>query len=285
MSSAARDYTSEVTRRIGYMGAWLPDAPIHVGDIGTPDEYNVFVAMSSLEHLGIAFRVELSDAPKEHADRGIGFTSEGGVDTSLKLAGSSTVLIPHVPLHKAGVGFHFNRAHAVVFRADGLQHARLADEIRLLGDIRALVDTGNWDPKWTIVTQVVHAQSTTVVVAGSSDAAAEVSLEGGVGAGALELLSAGAGAQWAHRHHLAVDFLGRANLTPLFRAKRLKKRLFRKEVLRPAYGDLGQDEIVEVEETEETDDDIFEDTPVYGGTDGHVRVEPARRAGDPWGDR
>jgi len=286
MSPAARDYTSEIARRIGYLGTWLPNAPIHIGDIGTPDGQNVFVPMSSLIKLGINIDIESSVASNGGGDHGIGFTSKKGVEVAFKASGSTALALPHVPIDEAGIGFSFTRAHAVVFRADGLRHDRIADEIRLLADIRALVEADKWDPKWGIVTQVVHAESTTALVANSSGASAEFSVGAGVGSGGLELLRAEVGTKWAFEQDLAVDFFGQKGLTPLFRAKRLHKRWFRKETLRAAYSaELSRGDLTEsdLDVTEEAEDNIWEDTPVYGGEDGRERIMLAPPEADPWG--
>jgi hypothetical protein len=259
MPSAARQYTGDLKRQLRFLASWPPSVRVELGDIGTIDQDNIFIRVSSLAALGIPFKGVAASEGSENFQ----YASDGSVDVDLKLAGKTSSLTPNVPLAKAGLGIHFTKEHATVFRADGAQHSRIDDQIALRDEVLSLIRAGRWERDWSIVIHVVHAASTTALMSSSAGSGIEFELGAEVQAGGLELLSAGVGLRTVARRAMQLEIVGTGGATPLFRAVCVKRRYFvgRRE-LRAAYSDELQ-RILAADE--EPDEDLFEDTPIYNG--------------------
>lgn len=259
MSSAARQYTADLRRELSFLASWPPGARLQLGDVGTTDGDNVFMRLSSLQALGVPFKEMLASEGRENYQ----YASKGGVDFGVKLAGEPSSLLPNVPLHKAGLGIRFKRKHAVVFRADGARHSRIEDLLLLRNEVLSLIQAGQWNRDWSIVTHLVSADATTVLVGSSASSGIEFELDGAVQAGGLELLSATGSLHTVASREMELAMVGTGGATPLFRGMRVKRRffLFGPEELRAAYSD----DLERLATGEEEDEDVFEETPIYNG--------------------
>lgn len=251
MASAGQQYCRELVRNLRYNAAWPPGIRVVLGDIGVIDD-DVFMPLTSLGQFGT--RLELSPAGNDMA---FDYASAGSVEVGFKLAGAANPLLPNIPVDQAGLGISFTRENAMVFRAEGGVQQRFADETRLKAEIRSLMRAGLWDRDWHVVTDVVNARATAALVSRASEASVEVSVSADVSVGGLELLTADAGARIVASRSMQIAIIATNGLTPLFRAKRVKKRWFSPRIdLRSAFSD-------DFERAADDDDDLFEDTPVY----------------------
>jgi hypothetical protein len=266
MASAARQYARELGRQFRFLATWTPAVRVALGDIGTIDDDNLFVRVASLADFGISFDETVEQGASETFD----YASAGAVKIGFKAAGSPSALVPNVPIATAGLGIHFSREHATVFRADGATHSRIANEIRLVEDVAWLMREHRWDRNWSIVNHVVQAESTSVLLAQSAGASIEFGLSAKVTGGGLELLNADVGLQTVASREMQFSIVGIGNSTPLFRAKRVRRRWFvGQPQLRAAYSD----DFARREASAE-DDDLFEDTPIYNGVDTTTQDSP-----------
>jgi hypothetical protein len=275
MASAARQYTAELKRELRYLASWPPGVRVELGDIGTIDGDNVFMRVASLRGLGISFKKAAASEGAQTFD----YASSGAVEIEFKLAGQTSQLTPNVPSANAGLGIRFTREHATVFRADGAEHSRIDDLLTLRREVVSQIQAGRWDRDWSIVTHVVHAASTTALVARSAGSGIEFELSANVQGGGLELLSADAGLRTVASRDMQLTMVGTGGATPLFQAVRVKRRyFFGKPELRAAFSDD-----LRRLATEELEEDLFEDTPIYNDvakTEREARV-PAGADGSP----
>ncbi len=256
MATAARQYTSDLSDQLGFLATWPPGVPMGLGMVGTIDDDQVFFPVTSLARLGTKFE----ESTVGGADETFAFASAGAVEFSFKAAGATSDLVPSVPQAQAGLGISFKREHATVFQASGINYTRIEDHVALQADVMALIKSGRWDRDWVIVTDLVHANSTTAIVSRSANAGAEFVLSAGVAAGGIELLSAEFKPRIVASRELQLSMLGSGDMTPLFRAKRAKRRFFSRRIeLRGAFSDD-----FEKLDTEDIDDNLFEDIKVYG---------------------
>jgi len=259
LPSAARQYTNELKRELGFLAAWPPGARIALGDIGTINEDNVFVRASSLELFGIPFK----EAAASKGTQTFQFASAGAVEIGVKLAGQTSALVPSVPQAKAGLGIRFTREYATAFRAEGVRQRRIDDQVALAREVLALMRDERWDRDWSVVTEVVHATSTTALVGHSAGSGAEFEISGAAQGAGLELLSAEAGLRTVTSRDMQLMIVGTGGTTPLFRAMRVKRRWFiGKPELRAAYSDELK---TLTTADEDLDEDLFEATPIYNG--------------------
>jgi hypothetical protein len=121
-----------------------------------------------------------------------------------------------------GVEVTFERRHAIYFRAEEAVVESIEDKSALGAEILERFRAGLWRDTDAVVTEVVRSRSTTVLIAGAAGARAE--LRGAVDAGAQAggqatlLMSSHSG---LHTHIVAM-----AQLTPLFRAWGIRRKLF-----------------------------------------------------------
>jgi len=224
--------------------------------VGTIDDDQVFSPVTSLARLGTKFE----ESSVGGAGERFSFASAGAVDFSFKAAGATSDLIPSVPQAEAGLGISFKREYATVFQASGISYTRIEDQPALQASVIALIKSGRWDRDWVIVTNLVHSDATTAIVSRSPNARAEFALSAGVAAGGIELLSAEFKPRIVASRELNLSIVGSGEMTPLFQAKRAKRRFFsRRFELRGAFSD----DLTKLD-SDELDDDLFEDIKVYG---------------------
>lgn len=259
MASVARQYTRELAQELRFLPAWPPGVRIELGDIGQIDNENIFGRVTSLANLGInPVEMEASGGTETFQ-----YASAGAVQISFKASGQESAALPNVPAGKAGLGISFSRESATAFRADGVEHRRFADQVALRQEVASLIRAGRWDRSWTIVTHVARARSTTALVARSKGAGVEFALSADVGAGGLELLSADVGLQTVSSREMQVTIVGAGGMTPLFLGLRVRRRWF---LGRPELRAAFSGEFIELDPaSEESDEDLFEGTPIYNG--------------------
>ena len=256
MASAALQYTSELSGQLRFLATWPPGVPIELGMVGTIDDNQVFSPVTSLTRLGAKFE----ESSIAGAGERFSFASAGAVDFSFKAAGVTSDLIPSVPQAEAGLGISFKREYATVFEASGISYTRIEDQVDLQASVITLIKSGRWDRDWVIVTNLVHADSTTVILSRSPNASAEFALSAGAAAGGIELLRAEFKPRIVASRELNLSIVGSGEMTPLFHAKRAKRRFFSRRIdLRDAYSD----DLTRLD-SDELDDDLFEDIKVYG---------------------
>ncbi len=251
--SAAEQYTSELREQLRFNATWTPGVPLRLGLIGEIDD-GVFVPTTSLDTFGIKFGEDALDDSGES----LSYASAGAVNFTFKAAGETSTALPNLPPTKAGLGINFSKEEATIFRADGLRHASIADEIALRHDVASLVKNALWDRDGAIITSIVHAGSTTALVSRSSGAGLEFEIGADVSAGGIELLTASSELKTVSSREMQLSIVAEPGLTPLFRAKRVRRKWFVGELeLRATF----TDEFGHVFASDDADDDLFDDDP------------------------
>lgn len=264
MAVAARQYTTELAHQFGYSATWTPGMPLSLGAIGTFDKDHIFAPVSSLDRAGIKFS-EIGTT----ASQSFNYATAGAVDVSFKLAGNPSPLAPNIPVSQAGLGMRFNRKHATVFLAEDAREWRIEDQLSLAKEVIYLIKAGFWDKDWAIITHVVRAASTTILIARSAGAGIEFSISAEVAGGGLELLSADMDIRTVASREMQLVIVATGGITPLFRAKRVRPKwwLSQNHELRAAYSDRIEGLLLE---EKDLDDDLFEDTPIYNGVSDEI---------------
>lgn len=214
--SIARTYSKEMHDRYGYWAAWLPNVQMKLGAVGrlSPGD---FQDIDSLDALGIAFETEVTPA-----NLNFDYTSRGGVDIDFGAT--------------PGVGeatearIRFESDHAILFAARGCR----VHKIKNVGSLnQALVERaqiGAWRFDYAIVTEVVEAESATILIA--ENRGAQITLVGSMATspGCLALAPSG-GLGFRSASGIATQIVASGGLTPLFAVQQLKRRMFREPML------------------------------------------------------
>jgi len=216
-------YFTGIRKELGYFPSWPPNAPYQLGDIGQVVNGG-FSYVTSLENLGIPFtpRIGRKGESWEHS-------SHDSVSWTFKAAGQT---LPGVglPEAEAGVQIEFSSAGACVFHATDVTVHLIADQNALSKEIVKLFTRQPdgervWQKDWFVVTEVVTAGATTVLIADSDKAGLDISFGGAVPTDPAPLAKLGGGVHVVDERGKVTKFLAKDGLTPLIKLKRVRQTL------------------------------------------------------------
>ena len=220
MSQTYEQYTAELNEQFGYLATWLPNVRLQLGDVGILKR-DRFEFVTNLSNLGITISVrDTGDAANYQ------YVSANGANIDFDTAGDAAGVGSALGKSAAKASVTFKRANAVVFLAKGCKSTFIDQQDALGKQILARFLSGDWKQEYAIVTELVSAESATVIVSSSSDAKVEFSAESKLAPTGLSLADASVGLQVARSSGVATQIVASANLTPLFRASGLRQRLF-----------------------------------------------------------
>lgn len=228
MAGPQKQYTRELFDKFSYLATWLPGVPLRVGDVGVMRDGH-FQRVSALESLGIDFAVR-----RDHAGAQLDYASRGAVSVSFKAAGAVPPAGSVLAQASAGVVIQMNRENSVLFQVLGASFPSIEDQLGLEHQIRRRHAAGQWNTDHLVVTEVLQARAATILIASSSDARLELSIRGSLSTGNISIADLNAGFETAHFRGMHTRIVASEGLTPLFRARRLRNRLFSGPVFRSA---------------------------------------------------
>ncbi len=214
-------YTDELKKQFGYLATWLPGTPIALGDIGKM-EHNVFNKISNLSDLGISFEVQADDTPSD-----IEHNSQGSVSVSFKAAGRAALPGSSLGELDAGISVSFSKEHAILFKANGTTSPSIKNQIGLGQEILKRYKAGDWDKNWVVVTEVVNADSATILISGSADSKIELKAKGGIELAKIDIADADLGLETTVSKDLSTKILAEKALNPLFKVSKVQKKFFK----------------------------------------------------------
>lgn len=215
-------YTRELKKQFGYLATWLPSTPVSLGDVGIVKR-GVFTRLSNLNDFGISFEIE-KDSSKSDIDH----SSKGAVSISLKAAGTTPAAGSTLTEVDAGITIEFSKENAILFKANGTVSPSIKDQIKLGDTIKKLYKEGKWNIQWVVVTEVVEAESATIIISGSSKGKVELKAEAEVKLGELDIADADAKLGLSFSRDLSTSIIAKESLTPLFKASRIKEHILKK---------------------------------------------------------
>ncbi|MFE9770906.1 hypothetical protein ACFYOV_04330 [Streptomyces sp. NPDC005931] len=209
----------------GYSATWLPTVGVRLGDVGRLTGY-VYDHLGSLQDHGIGFRTR-----KEITEGSLSYVSTEGVRISSRAHADVQAL--GSPVSGGMLSVSFASEGAVLFQAEGCVSEVIDGQREVEQEVLKLHERGAWPKHAVVVTEVVHAARATILIAGGADATIELR-----GAADLAgLAAAGSRLEVASQQNIATQIVGEGNLTPLFRAKGVRKRLLgRADVVRRGNG-------------------------------------------------
>jgi hypothetical protein len=215
MAKAWDQYTKEMAEKFGYMATWTPGVQLELGDVGTVKD-RLFTRITSLKNLGISFTVreDKTEEIQKHS-------SSGNVSILFKAAGKAPALGSVLTQAEAGFTIDFKKSKATVYEATGCVAPMIDDQIAVGKKIIELYQKGNWNENWAVVTELVQAKSSTVLISNSSSAKIELSAKGTI-TGSPSLADVSAELQLAFSKDMMTSLISQNGLTPLFRARAIK---------------------------------------------------------------
>jgi hypothetical protein len=214
-----RRYLRAVNDKFGFLGTWLPNQKIALGDIGTLEK-GVFRRHESLAALGYKLEEDSSDFPVDfdHSSASrIVFSAGGQVHGIVSGLGDGET---------ASTRIEFSESGGFVLRATGCVDHGLASRAALQ---RAVFDArakGIWRDDWVVIDRLYMADGLTIVVCNSSSGSLTLSASGSAGAGPFDIARADLGVSVSAWAGDITKVVAAGGLTPMFSAIRLRTGFF-----------------------------------------------------------
>lgn len=224
--STAKRYARELRKETNYSPTWLPIVRVSPGDVGRMANYQ-YDHVANLADYGISFTVEAGTFPGDFT-----YSSKNSVTKRVKLSGQAPVIGSVLTTADAGVSLSFSRTDAVILEALGCRSSRIRNLSALGDQILARFEAGTWADDLVVVTEVIVAESATILFSSSADASIDLLAKGKLQAATFNLADAAGELEIHGERNIGWRTVAAAGLTPLFRAAGVKKRLLRESTFR-----------------------------------------------------
>lgn len=218
--TTVKQYTKELYKQFNYFATWLPGTPLKLGDIGIMNN-NEFTAISNLLDEGLNFEVD-EDFTKSDLE----YSSSRAVSITTKIAGTAPALNSVLSDADAGFSVEFSRENAVLFKANGTLSPRIKNQIKLGAEIIERFKKGDWDKDWVVITELITADSSTILISSSDNSKIELRAKTAVSAGNFDIANAKLNLEPTFSKDLVTRIICEQNITPLFKVSRIKSKLF-----------------------------------------------------------
>lgn len=213
-----------MNNKTGYRATWDPGKPLKIGYIGKLDNFGVFTVYSSLEKESITAEIHLDDTTAD-----MDYTSHDSVNITAKLSGKAPVAGSVFTDLDAGFSFDFKSSKSVVFQSSGNKTNQIVNLAAITKSILQKYKDGNWDKDWLVVTELVTAESATIIISNSSDGKLELKANANVGTSNLKLTDVSLGLSVAREKGSTLKYIAENGLTPLYRVMGIKHPLIGKD--------------------------------------------------------
>ena len=180
-------YTDEVYKQLRpWHATWEPGMTLDLGYFGVMDDH-MFIHRGNIFDIirGTGESVDLEVVKDEKKDHRT-FSSKDTREFRVYARGETDV--NGVVRVKAGIDIGFSSDRGVFFNAAECVYDMFADKIKLERILRKLGDGHHWRKEWVIVTDIVRAGATTVVVSAGSESS--ITLEAGADIPKIDLADA-----------------------------------------------------------------------------------------------
>lgn len=193
---------------------WEPGRDLKLGDYGVLSGKSL-IYVGNVADLGVTFTQRV-DPTKDQKS----FTSEGSVDITTHAKGE--VNAAGVKLAQASVDIAFSAKHAVYFNAAECSYCMIENKAKLGDQIVELFKAGKWQRKWVIVTDLVRAGATTVVISGSSSASISLGAQGDVPH--INLANADLELSPKHESNIGYKVISESGMVPLIGLGKIQRK-------------------------------------------------------------
>lgn len=152
-------YVKNLFSKFGYLGTWLPNAPMRLGDFGTISDSG-FENLGNINDLGLNIEFEASKSTLD-------FSFSCGVE----IGASNKTETNSVPINTE---ISFKGAGGFIFKASECRIETISNRIELAKSIKRLYFNNEWDKEWCVVHEVVCAKSLTVLISNTKNSSASI---------------------------------------------------------------------------------------------------------------
>jgi hypothetical protein len=220
MNGPQEQYTDDMKNHFGYYATWNPGAPLKLGDIGTIKD-NVFTKIADLDSRGITFGTR-DDTTKTDLE----YSSKGSITTTAKLSGTVAPQGSILTNLDAGIIVEFQNENSTLFKANGTLTPTIKDTIKLGNEVLDLYRNGKWNKSWVIITELVTADSSTILISNSSNGRIELKANANIDAKNFDIADAKFDFSTQFLKGLDTKIIAKEGLTPLFKVMGIKTSIF-----------------------------------------------------------
>ena len=222
--SVNQQYTRELKENLNYTATWLPNLKLALGDVGVLSKHEL-IYRTNLEKLKIPF-----EASKRGTKASYSHISSNSVKRDIKLAGQAPLLGSTLADADAGITFSFGGQHGVVFLASDCTIRVIADQEPLKPAILDAFRAGRWERDYVVVTELVEAGATTIIVSQGTSGRYELKAKAGI-APAFDAINVQGNFSLVHDSQIGFHCLAAQGMTPLFRCLGVRTGFFRDDVV------------------------------------------------------
>ncbi len=215
-----KKYIRELKKQFGFYPTWLPGTPLKLGAIGVIKAGRINV-IGNITDLGVEF-----DVLNDYDPIDLEYNHEGSATLSFKAAGSPAPTNSFLNDAHAGISVSFSKEKSFYFKANGTTSPMIKNQIELNKNILELYKNGQWDKNWVIVTEVINCTGCTILISTNASAQIDINAKADIGLDNLDIANAELGLKPAFNRGLSTNIIANSSITPLFRASKIKKRLF-----------------------------------------------------------
>lgn len=218
---ATDHYLNEIHTKYRYRPTWPPDKELRLGDVGVYDD-GVFRRQATLDDFDIDFDTRTDEDPA-----GYGYQSGRGITMQSKAEGESPEGFEAIGEAAAGLRIEFNQGDTIVFAASACRIQEIDNKLAVKRAITERADeNGEWQPEYAVITELVEAGSTTVLIADSAGGAVELQGTSSINLGGAGIASLEADIEAVYAENLLQKTVASENATPLFGTTKLNKDLW-----------------------------------------------------------
>lgn len=225
MANIHQFYLEHMASKTGYRATWEPNRPLTIGAI-VKLEKGVFTILSSLEKEGVT--MDLMDDVSEGT---LDYSSTGSVQIGVKLAGQAPIAGSALTEADAGFSIDFTSEKSILFQADKTKTIQIINMGAIEREVIKRVNDGSWQKDWLIVTQLMQAETATIIISFSSNSKIDLKASANVGVGKLKLTDASLGLNTVSEKGSHFKAIAAQGITPLYRVMGYRHPLFGKEQL------------------------------------------------------
>jgi hypothetical protein len=225
MSDLPRLYTTALYNNFRPLYAnWDPDRPVDLGTYGILRN-RLFIPLGNFKDRTL-LKEDVNPNPSQKT-----FSSKGTTQVTFHALGSAPAGGP--AQGKATLEIGFTSEDAVFFNAAGCVFHSVADKVALGKEIMKRYVAGDWRREWALVTDVIKAGATTIVVSGAGNASIVLEATGKVKE--IDLADAGLGLSVKRSTNVGYQTVSAKGLVPLFGLCKIQRKfIFWKD-----FGPLG----------------------------------------------
>lgn len=211
MPSPYKYYLKHMHKAAGYRATWDPATILHIGDIVKLESDGTTTKYSTLADVGIGLKISSNETRSS-----LDYTSHDKVDITTKAAGK--LPSPGSGLNKADAGFTFNfkSADGVVFQIRNYKTNQIDNLAAIQAEILEKYESGEFDEDWLIVNKLIEAETATIIISNSSNAALDLKANASVDAAGLKLTDASLQFSVAREQGSTMKYITQSDITPLY---------------------------------------------------------------------